>query len=146
MELLSNFSESIEELINENKVTIEQFATSVDIDLSEVYRYLRKEYLPSLSNIIKIADFYKCSVDYLLGFIPFSENATFMPTPAFCESFKAILKRNNVTRYKVSKETGISINRLDDWYNGKFMPSLEKAIKLAKYFNCSLDYLLGRES
>ncbi len=146
MDILSNFGDNLAELIDENSLTVESFANSVGIAYSEVYRYLRKEYMPKLSNIIKIADCYNCSVDYLLGFIPYPENADFKATPPFNQRFKELLTDKNISRYRLSKETKISLNRLDDWYHGRFTPSLEKALELAKYFDCSVDYLLGREN
>lgn len=145
METLSDFSDNLAELINEHKLSVEQFAEIVGITYSEIYRYLRKEYIPKLSNVIKIADAFGYSVDYLLGFIPFPENVVYKITPEFSVRFRQLLTEKNITRYMINKNTGIPINRLDDWYNGKFTPSIDKAVKLAKYFNCSIDYLLGRE-
>lgn len=145
MDILSNFSENVSELLNDKKITVEQFANEAGITLSEVYRYLRKEYVPKLSNIIKIADAYEYSIDYLLGLIPFPESARFRKTPPFSDRLKELLDKNNLSRYRLSMDTQISINRIDDWYHGKFTPSLEKSLVLAKYFKCTLDYLLGRE-
>lgn len=145
MDILSKFSENICELLNEQKITIEEFANAVGITLSEAYRYKRKEYLPHLTTIIKFADCYNYSVDYLLGFIPFPENVTFKKTPPFSQSFAALLKSKDLSRYRINKDTGISINRLDDWYLGRGLPSVDNAIKLKNYFKCSLDFLLGRE-
>ena len=146
MDILSDFGDNIKELIDDKKITVEDFAKSVDIAFSEVYRYLRKIYLPKLSNLIKIADCYNYSIDFLLGFIPFPEETVFNKTPPFDKRFKQILSDNKLTRYKISKETGISLNRLDDWYNGKFTPSLDKAIILSKYLKMTIDELLGRET
>lgn len=145
MDCLSSFGESVSEIIFENKITAGQFAETVGIAFSEVYRYLRKEYLPKLYNMVKIADRYNYSVDYMLGLIEFPPNVKFKQTPPFDARFKEILTEMKLTRYRLSKETKISINRIDDWYHGRFTPSLEKAFKLTEYFNCSFDYLLGRE-
>ncbi len=146
MDYLSNFSENLSELIDDKNLSVEDFAKSVKIAYSEVYRYLRKEYMPKLSNLIKIADTYGYSLDYLIGLIPFPENAKFKTTPPFGEQLKKHMKKKGVTRYRMSKDTGISINRIDSWYHGEFMPSLDKALELKKYFDCTLDYLFGREN
>lgn len=145
MDILSIFSENIQELINDKNLSIEEFAKTVGIDLSEIYRYLRKEYLPKLSNIIKIADSFNYSIDYLIGKIPFPEDIDFKTKVPFSQRFKELLTKKGISRYRLSKDTSISINRIDDWYYGRFTPSLEKALKLAEYFDCSIDYLLGRE-
>ena len=145
MSYLSNFSENLSELINETNLTVEEFANSVDIAFAEVYRYLRKEYMPKLSNLIRIADTYNYSLDFFIGLIPFPENVKFKTTLPFSEQFKKLLKKKGVSRYRLSKETEISINCIDSWYHGEFTPSLEKALKLKEYFECTLDYLFGRE-
>ncbi len=145
MEILSNFGENLKELIDEKQITVEEFARSVDIAYSEVYRYLRKEYLPHLTAIIKIADTYNCSVDYLLGFVAFDENSGFKKTPDFATRFKEILRERNLTRYRIHVDTGLSLNCLDSWYNGKFTPSVDNLLRLKNYLKCSLDYTLGRE-
>ena len=32
------------------------------------------------------------------------------------------------------------------WKNGKRVPNLDNLLKLSKFFDCSVDYLLGREN
>ena len=97
-----------------------------------------------LSTIIAIADGYNCSVDYLLGYTQFQNNATYLKTPDFSLSFAKLLKDNNTTRYGLSKTLKISIKRLDDWYFGRHLPSVENILKLKKHFDCTFDELLGR--
>lgn len=63
------------------------------------------------------------------------------------EIFEKLLKMNNVTAYKVAKDTGISYSSLSEWKSGRSaMPSAECLIKLADYFNVSIDYLVGRNT
>ena len=143
MDYAEKFGENINELLNEEKINIKEFADKVGIALSEAYRYTRKECVPYLSTVIKIADCYNYSIDFLLGLIPFPENAVFKNTPPFSQTFKKLL--NGTSRYKFSQITKISINRIDDWYNGKRLPSLENAIKLKRHFKISFDALFGRE-
>ncbi|MDE5770186.1 MAG: helix-turn-helix domain-containing protein [Ruminococcus sp.] len=44
----------------------------------------------------------------------------------------------------VGKELGISSGTISQWKSGS-IPSGEKLIQIAEYFNVSVDYLLGRE-
>lgn len=57
--------------------------------------------------------------------------------------FAQLLKENNMTCYRVSKETGIATATLSDWKNEKSIPKIEKLKILAKYFDVSIDWLLG---
>ena len=67
MDIISAFGEAVKDIIDDGEITVEQFAEKINLNSSEVYRFLRKERLPQLSTIIAIADGYNCSVDYLLG-------------------------------------------------------------------------------
>lgn len=46
----------------------------------------------------------------------------------------------------LSKSTGISSGNICDWKNGRSKPNAETLVKIADYFACSVDYLLGRTS
>lgn len=56
------------------------------------------------------------------------------------------LLHNRGEKHKLSKETGISTGNIRDWFNPdrKSQPSAEALIKIADYFGCSVDYILGR--
>lgn len=56
-----------------------------------------------------------------------------------------IVKKKNISAYKLSKETGISESLFSKW---KSKPTSEisssNLAKIADYLDCSVDYLLGR--
>ena len=143
MRYIEYFAKNLQELLIDNSLSMKSFAEKLQLNLSECYKYQRKEYLPNLANIIKIADFFECSIDYLLGLDEFI-NIKLTHTPPFSNTFKKLLKEKNITRYQLSKHTKISNARIDDWFHGRRLPSLDNLIKLAQYFNCSLDTMLGR--
>ena len=55
-----------------------------------------------------------------------------------------IIEKNGLTASKVAADTGTSTGNISDWKNGRSMPSAMKLDVLADYFDCSVDYLLGR--
>lgn len=57
--------------------------------------------------------------------------------------FKMISERG-ITQSKLAESTSISTGNISDWKKGKSMPSAVKLDELANYFDCSVDYLLGR--
>ena len=61
------------------------------------------------------------------------------------EIFAELLKKHNVTRYQVSKATGVPQSSLSDWSKGKSKPKYDNMKKNADYFGVSVDYLLGNE-
>lgn len=64
--------------------------------------------------------------------------------PIFTERFNQLLQKNEVTPYKVAKETGISQGLMGEYKQGKKIPTVQNLVKIADFFQCSTDYLLGR--
>lgn len=54
--------------------------------------------------------------------------------------FEELLRKNNVTAYKVAKETGVTTATLTSWKQGKYTPKVEKLQKIADYFGVTVDY------
>lgn len=151
MDILSNFGENLSVLLFDSKTDVKELAQKTNIDRSVIYKYLRKKVLPNLNNLIVICDCFNCSADFILGLSPEKANGKFSPVPPFCERFKAVLQIKGYTRYRLIKELRLknirfSKQSVDDWYHGSRLPSVDKVVILAKFFSCTLDYLLGRES
>ena len=61
------------------------------------------------------------------------------------EKFEELLKKNNVTAYRVAKETGVTTATLTSWKQGKYTPKREKLQQIADYFGVSVEYFTGEE-
>lgn len=55
-----------------------------------------------------------------------------------------MIARKGITQSKLAEDTSVSTGNISDWKKGKSMPSAIKLDELATYFECSVDYLLGR--
>lgn len=62
----------------------------------------------------------------------------------FTEIFVQYIADQNITAYRVAKETGISQGLMNEYKSGKKLPTLQNLLKIADYLNVSLDYLVGR--
>ncbi|MCL2053844.1 MAG: helix-turn-helix domain-containing protein [Oscillospiraceae bacterium] len=62
----------------------------------------------------------------------------------FTQMFNYLLNEKDITPYRMSKDTGIPDRMIGYWKKGERIPSAESLIKIADYFNVSVDYLLGR--
>lgn len=54
-----------------------------------------------------------------------------------------LMDKNNVKQLQLSKVIGVSQGNISDWKSGRSTPSIEALVKIAEYFNVSVDYLLG---
>lgn len=61
------------------------------------------------------------------------------------ETILSLIKKNDITEKELLKQCGINTSFLTDWKNGRIKnPSFDKLVKIAQYFDVSLDYLTGR--
>ena len=56
-----------------------------------------------------------------------------------------LIKKKQTTKYRVTKDCNLPSNIFTFWENGRQKPSLDALIKIADYFNVSVDCLIGRE-
>lgn len=59
------------------------------------------------------------------------------------ERFVQLLQENDITAYRVSKDTGVTQTTLSDWKTGRATPRMATLKKIADYFKVSLDWLTG---
>lgn len=56
---------------------------------------------------------------------------------------KALRIEKGVTQEQMARDTGITQAAISKWESSDTIPKLEFLVKLAKYFGCSIDYLVG---
>ena len=62
----------------------------------------------------------------------------------FSNNIKYLIKEKNLSLRKLEKDIKINKSTLSRWINGITMPQADYLCILADYFNCTVDYLLGR--
>ena len=143
---LSKFAETLEELIFDRGMAAKSLSEALGYEPSTITRYLRGERVPTVENLVSLADYFSCSTDFLLGRTETSNALNFKPCPPFNERLEWLLKHFKCSSYKIYNETGISKSRYYDWKNGKRIPTVDNIIRLAELFDCSTDFVLGREN
>ena len=63
----------------------------------------------------------------------------------FAERIKDLRLEKNLSQSELAKELGYTQPAIARWENNLQIPNIEVAVKFAKYFNVSADYLLGLE-
>lgn len=59
------------------------------------------------------------------------------------ERVLSLLQLKNITASRLSLDLGFSNTLISDWKKGKAKPSTDALMKIAVYFDVSVDYLLG---
>lgn len=143
---MQSFGEILKELLEENNLINKQFSEISGISEACLTLYIKHGTTPSVKHLIKIADYFKCSTDFLLGKEEYKERLIFKPCPPFKER---IIFLENYMNYKPKdfySKDGIYKSRYFDWKSGKRQPALDNVITLATICKCRVDFILGRES
>ena len=64
----------------------------------------------------------------------------------FASILKELRKSHGLSQMALSKQTGISQSAIAKWELGKTEPTATSLLYVAKFFNESVDYLLGLQS
>jgi len=143
MEKLSIFAERLQELLNVAEINALTLSKRIGCGHSAISRYMAGEN-PSLENLIKIADYFQCSTDFLLGFTEDSGCPPFMQIPPFKERLPYLLKLYGISRYGLQKKTELAPSLLYYYAKGQKSPTLDSIIRIAKALDYSIDFVLGR--
>lgn len=143
MDNLSNLAQRLNELMEEHDLRSEGLAKKSGVAGSSIRAILRGESLPSLDSVVKLADYFHCSLDYLIGKTDKIEEVKPRPLPSFYEHLRAIMKELGIKRYAITTKTSINDTCFTNWKHGS-KPSLSNVCILASYMKISLDELVGR--
>ena len=144
---LSKFAETLNELIFDNgEMNNKKFAAAVGLPEPTVLRYRQGKHTPNLKNLIIIADYFKCPIDFLIGREPETAGYSVKPCPPFSEQIVYLVKSLGISYKDFYTKAKIPASTFFEWKNGSALPNLYSVIKLADEFNCRVDYILGRES
>ena len=147
---LSKFAETLETLIFEHsnieKLDGKTLAKHLGVAGPTITRYLNEKRAPSIKNLVLLADYFNCTTDFLLGRENENYAKSFKTCPPFSEQFVKLLDHYGYNCLTFANEAKIHQSRVYDWKNDKKVPTIDSIIKIAEFFDCSVDFVLGREN
>ena len=146
MSNLQKFVERLKELLSDHEMKPAHLAKELGVTRKVICRYLNGERFPSLNMAFRMAAYFHCSIDFLLGRSDTGAEFDPLPLSPFKERLPFLLDFFKKSRYRIAKDAHIDESIIYDWQNGTSSPSLESLIALADYFECSIEFILGRES
>ena len=122
-------------------------AEKIDSVPSTIYDLLRCRYKqPSTTVFFNLIETFGCSADYLLGFVDFPPPEVVYHPPLRCYGarIRTLLAERKQTQALFIKNMGISSNLAHRWLSNQTLPTVEYLIKLANYFDISVDAFINR--
>lgn len=133
MEITKAFSLRINELIDETGLSLENLSRAAGVSVFTLFHLKGQNNpkLPSTKVLLKLADYFKCSLSFMLG----QEECNSLPSP------------KTELQFFLMKKSGLKKDfpSMYNWLSGKYIPNVYNLVRLAKLLDCSVDYLLGRE-
>lgn len=144
MAISNTFQIRITELAEDCEVNKSDLPKLISIDYRSLSNAINYGIIPTPRILIRIANYFKVSIKYLLGA---SDDEYFNQAKIqsdFKTRFDFLCKAKKVTYYKVSKDLHFDQSYITRWFNKNYLPSLKLLELISDYFKVSIDYLLGR--
>lgn len=142
---MSIFVERLDELLFYNNLNAVALAKQMGINPSIIYTYRTRPSLPSYDTAIKFADNLHCTLDFLFGRTDNNEVKNFKACPPFSKQIVFLTEHFEISVYALSIKAKIAQSTIFNWKNKGSIPTIENVDRLANFFECSMDYIVGRE-
>ena len=130
----------IKDLREDRDLLQKDIALFLNITIRQYRRIEKGENELSYNSLIKLSEFYNTSVDYILGIInniePYPKNKSY-------NKIKDLRIENNLYQKDVAKVLNITQPDYSVIESNKNELSYDGLIKLSKFYNTSIDYILG---
>lgn len=138
-------SEQLTELMNEDGYTQSTLAVAMNTARAKISLYQTGKSFPNFKYLVAFINFFNCSADFLIGLTDYpNRDIKYKPVQPFNIRLRKLFKDKDKTQKSLIESKHISWNTLHGWLTGKSSPSIENLKKLAKFFDCSVDFILGR--
>ena len=144
MSLSTIFQKRFNDIINETDYKRAELSKLIPISQSSLSNALSYGIIPSVKTLIRVADFFDISINFLLGKTDEENFIKSSTVTTFHQRFESLCAEKEVTHYKVASDCLFDKSSISKWFSKNFIPELEILELLCDYFNVSLDYLLGR--
>ncbi len=141
---MSNLSERLKSLLEESGISASALAKKLSIAPATLRNWINFDCDPKLMHLVLVADHFDCSLEYLVGRSNDYSKSGFKPIPPFSTQLRKVIADSGKTIYAACQQTSFKYQCFADWFHGQ-LPRLSSLIKLADFFEVTLDQLVGRE-
>lgn len=137
---MSVFAEQLKTLRKINGQTQKELAEKLKIKQNSYSDWENGKSEPNIEMLVRIADSFDVSLDYLMG------GKMKNITEEFSLCLKKLRMKRKLSQKQIAEELKISQQQYSKWEGGIITPNAETLVRLADYFDVSIDFLLGRKS
>ena len=141
---MSKLQKRLQEYLKDEDIKQAELARICEIHHANISSYVTEGTEPCYRHFIKLLEVMQCSADYALGLTDIDSEETFLEPLPFGMRLREILNQKGISQERLKRELPVSGSLLYRWISGKALPYPSSLMRLAKYLDCSVDYLLGR--
>ena len=144
MEHSEEFKQRFLELLEDLDCQKSKIPKLLNIDYNVFMKITEFGIVPKPVILMRIADYFDISVEYLLGRTVNSYFVKAETVETFLSRYRKLKAEKNLTDYAIAQKLHIATSYTTNWKNKNYIPSIYNLILLSEIFNVSVDYLLGR--
>ena len=138
---MNEFQERLQELLVDNNMSRLQLSKILNVSSTTINGYFNNNYYPTIDIAISMSKFFKCSLDFLFG-LSDKKDSYQRNKYSFFENLNYLIQSSGISIAQTMKNLNMSEYNYYRWRNG-LIPKTINLIEIAKYFEVSIDYLIG---
>lgn len=137
------FGDRLTKLRNEKNISMKQCAYELDIPYTTYVSYEKNEREPKAKQLMKIANYFDVSLDFLLGRTK-SQNIRYN----LASNLNKLLTENKsfITKKQLSQLLGVTPSAITNCTKGSNSPDIELLVKICDIFKIDINELIGISS
>lgn len=155
MDVANNIKIFLTEKLHQCKINRKNFARLVGISYHTICQIFHNRTNPSIITIIRIANYFNCSIDEIIGRKNFISQNEYKTIDVVLDSWNIYLKEfikeklnsDNINPYKFSEKIGFDHETIVKFINDTSPTrtlNTSVIVAISDYFNISIDQMLGR--
>ena len=146
--MLDVFANRLAEFMRDENLSQRKLSCLINCQSKSLRYWLNGKYYPRHDFLVRLAELFHVSIDYLLGLTDVDEeryekfNGDYQKH--LIDKLSCYMKRKGITFYKLAKSLEIGQTTLKRWFLKGSMPETTILIRISKLLGESLDDLFGR--
>ena len=140
-----DFSERLFSMLMEMNLTNADLSKATKLTTTRISNYYNGIDMPNLDNALALANYFKCTLNYLFCLTDqketILEKRIYKPENILTR-LKGLILNKGISQRQFFVDVNLSKSSFTQWRNGQ-KPKITSLIKMAKYFDCTIDYILG---
>lgn len=137
------FGDRLTKLRTERNISMKQCANELGIPYTTYVSYEKNEREPKAEQLMKLADYFDVSLDFLLG-----RNKSHNIRYNLASNLSKLLTENKsfITKKQLSQLLGVTPSAITNWTKGSNSPDIELLVKICDIFKIDINELIGISS